>query len=143
MLELLAQGAVSRWTNLADELHAAGIEVTARPHLVMPLICADKSNSTPEDRKRRLIHDCRILNENLQRWTFELERLRDFAKCLERGDRMVTADIKSAYHHVEIALRHRTLLGFNLDGVDYVYCVLPFGLSVAAFTFCKFSAVEI
>ena len=138
VVELLAQGAVSRWSDLAGELAAAGIEVTERPHLIMPLIAADKSNSTPEDRKHRLIHDCRMLNENLVHWPFELEKLRDFAKCLTRGDRMVTTDIKSAYHHVEIALRHRTLLGFNLDGVDYVYCAL---LSVAAFTFCKFAGV--
>ena len=64
VVELLAQGAVSRWSDLAGELAAAGIEVTERPHLIMPLIAADKSNSTPEDRKRRLIHDCRMLNEN-------------------------------------------------------------------------------
>ena len=139
--ELLAHGAVSRWTDLRDELLAGGFPAPERPHLVMPLIVADKPSSAPSDRKRRLIHDCRLLNEHLESWAFKLDQLRDFAKCLRPGDRLVTVDIASAYHHVDIALRHRTLLGFNLDGVDYVYCVLPFGLSVAAFTFCKFSAV--
>ena len=139
--ELVTHGAVVRWADLVPELEAAGIAAGARPHLIMELIVADKGASTPENRKRRLIHDCRYLNEHLQHWGFKLETLPDFVKCLERGDRLITIDIASAYHHVEVTLRHRTLLGFNLDGVDYVYAVLPFGLSVAAYTFCKFSAV--
>ena len=41
--------------------------------------------------------------------------------------------------HVDIELRFRTLHGFCLNGVYYDYALLPFGLCVAACTFCVFS----
>ena len=138
---LLSSGAVQRWTDLAPELRRAGHAAGARPHVVMPVLCGEKSSSTPEDRKLRFIHDCRFLNNLLEKWHFSLEQLRDFVKCLSKGDLLIKADLKSAYHHVEVALRFRTLLGFTFDGIDYVWAVLPFGLSVAGYTFCRVAAV--
>ena len=72
---------------------------------------------------------------------FKLEQLPGFVKQLQRNDRLFVADITSAYHHVVIAKRPRTPLGFTFDGIDYVYTCLPFGLSASAYVFCEFSAV--
>jgi hypothetical protein len=71
---------------------------------------------------------------------FKLEQLPGFVKQLQRNDRLFVADITSAYHHVVIAKRPRTPLGFTFDGIDYVYTCLPFGLSASAYVFCEFSA---
>ena len=46
-------------------------------------------------------------------------------------------DLKSAYHHVRIFPDHRTYLGFFGDAHYYVFNVLPFGISTAAFIFTK------
>ena len=121
--ELVEHGAVQRWDDVRDELAAAGIRAGPTPHLVMPLIVAEKPSSTPTERKLRLIHDCRYLNKLLHRWPFVMEQLGDFVKQLERDDMVITLDLSSAYHHAGIALRHRTLLGFELDGVLYVYAL--------------------
>jgi len=138
---LVATGAVRRWSDLAPELRAVGMPAGDRPHVIMPILCSEKAGSTPENKKLRFIHDCRFLNELLARWHFTLEQLRDFVKCLEPGDGLIKLDLTSAYHHVDVALRFQTLLGFCHEGVDYVWAVLPFGLSVAGYTFCRVAAV--
>ena len=135
--ELEHFGAVSKWSDLL----AAGAVASPRPRVTMPLIVGEKSTSTPEKRKFRLIHDCRYVNRFLETRPFKLEQLAAFVKQLQHGDRLFVADITSAYHHVEVAARFRTLLGFTFDGVDYVYNCLPFGLSVSAYVFCEFAAV--
>ena len=87
------------------------------------------------------MHDCRHLNRLLRKRLFKLERLQDFVKLLTRGDLLIAIDFSSAYWHVPVATRFRTLLGFRLDGVDYVFCVLPFGLSSSAYAFSRFAGV--
>ena len=106
--------------------------------MVMPLIVAPKPGKPG---KFRLIHDCRVLNRHLRRYGFEMERLADFVKELRRGDRLWSIDLASAYHHIEIHPRFCTLVGFEFEGVYYVYRCLPFGLSVSAYVFCRFSAI--
>ena len=82
------------------------------------------------------------MNRVLEARPLKPEQLPAFVKQLRRGGRLFVADITSAYyHHVEIAPRFRTLLGFTFDGIDYVYNCPPFGLSVSAYVFCEFAAV--
>ena len=114
--ELVTQGAVSTWSDTVARGHGRG----ARPHCVMPLIVAEKPSSTATNLKLRLIHDCRYINGFLNKIPFSMERLKDFVKQLRPRDRLFAIDISSAYHHVVIAPRFRTLLGFTFEGVDYV-----------------------
>jgi hypothetical protein len=104
----------------------------------MPLIVEPKPGRPG---KFRLIHDCRHLNKLLDKWPFKMENLTDFVKQLSLMDKLFSIDIESAYHHVEVAPRHRTLLGFRFEGTTYVYTVLPFGLTTSASVFCAFTAV--
>jgi hypothetical protein len=67
------------------------------------------------------------------------KQLMDFAKSLRPGDRLISTDLASAKHHVGILPAHWKYLGFELDGVQYVNCVLLFGLSASAGAFCRFS----
>ena len=70
-----------------------------------------------------------------------MENLTDFVKQLSLMDKLFSIDIESAYHHLEVAPRHRTLPGFRFEGTTYVYTVLPFGLTTSASVFCAFTAV--
>jgi hypothetical protein len=132
--ELNVMGAVSTW----DEHVAAGRGTGQGPQIVMPLIVEPKPGRPG---KFRLIHDCRHLNQLLDKWPFQMESLQDFVKQLSHMDKLFSVDVESAYHHVEIAPRHRTLVGFRFESVTYVYNVLPFGLTTSASVFCLFTAV--
>ena len=56
---------------------------------------------------------------------------------------MFSFDLKSGYHHIDIAQEHQTFLGFSwrapdsINGVFYVFTVLPFGLTSAPYVFTK------
>ena len=104
----------------------------------MPLIVEPKPGRPG---RFRLIHDCRFLNVLLDKWPFTMESLAQFVKALCFMDKLFFVDIESAYHHIEIAPRHRTLLGFRFECVTYVYNALPFGLTTSANVFCMFTAV--
>ena len=135
--ELIASGAVKEWGRARRELIDMGLEAADEPFFIMPIGALEKSSSTTSDRKLRLIHDCRAINEHLDlsAMGFKLEQLVDFAKCLRPGDRLISTDLSSAYHHVGIYPAHWKYLGFELSGAIYVFCVLPFGLSASAGTF--------
>ena len=55
----------------------------------------------------------------------------------EKGEWMFSFDLKSGYHHVDVAQHHRKYLGFEWGGVTYTFVVLPFGLSSAPYVFTK------
>ena len=59
------------------------------------------------------------------------------ACCLGENDVGFRFDLKSAYHHIGISEGHRTFLGFNWQSRCYVFNVLPFGISSAAYIFTK------
>jgi len=135
--ELVQMGSVATWEKHVAAGHGHG----DRPHCVMPLLVGEKGSSTPEALRLRLIHDCRFMNFFIEKRHFTLEKLPDYLKQLCQGDKQIVIDITSAYHHVEIAARFRTLLGFWFEGQFYVYNCLPFGLAISAYVFCMFTAI--
>ena len=50
---------------------------------------------------------------------------------------MFAFDLKSGYHHIDVAPHHRKYLGFEWGGKFYTFAVLPFGLSSAPYVFTK------
>ena len=46
----------------------------------------------------------------------------------EKGNFLLTFDLKSGYHHVDIHESSQTYLGFEWWGSHYKFTVLPFGL---------------
>ena len=134
LAELLTHGAVSWWTIFV----AVGKGIGARPRMIIPLIAEPKPGRPG---KFRLIQDCRVLNELLEQLPFKMERLRDFVKQLCTGDTIWSIGLLSAYSHAEVNERFRTLIGFNSEGVDYVYNCLPFGLRTSAYASAKLTAV--
>ena len=90
------------------ELLATGcvVEVTDRPHNCSPLSVVESSSG-----KRRLVINLRYLNRFLWKNRFKYEDLRGAMLLLERNDFMFSFDLKSGYHHVNIAQEHWDLGG--------------------------------
>ena len=88
-------------------------------------------------RKLRLILDLRQVNVCLKKYRFKLEDIRTAAKLFRAGDFVITFDLKSGYHHVDMAEDHWRYLGFSWKGQFYCFKSLPFGLSTAPYLFNK------
>ena len=71
------------------------------------------------------------------KFTFQLEDVRTAAKLYKKGDFVVTFDLKSGYHHIDMAEEHWKYLCFEWKGKFYCFRSLPFGLSTAPHLFNK------
>ncbi len=79
----------------------------------------------------RPILDLRVLNRAL---TLTRRRI---IKCIQPQDWFAAIDLKNAYFHVLILLRHRLFLRFAFEGRAWQYRVLPFRLSLSPRVFTK------
>ena len=78
------------------------------------------------------------MNIFLWKQNFKYEDLRIIVMMLfKRGDYLFSFDLKSGYHHVDIAKHHWKYLEFNWEGINYVFTILPFGLSTTCYMFTK------
>ena len=107
-------------------------KVRSLPHICSPLSVVENSTG-----KKRLVVNLRYLNKHLCKQRFKYEDLRTAMLLFECGDYLFSFDLKSGYHHVDIAEVHHTLLGFQWEGAYYVFTVLPFGLATACYMFTK------
>ena len=107
-------------------------QVASIPHICSPLSVVESKSG-----KKRLVVNLRHLNMFLWKQTFKYEDLRIAMLLLEKGDYLFSFDLKSGYHHVEIAEVHHKYLGFAWDDKFYVFTVLPFGLASACYIFTK------
>ena len=108
-----------------------------RPVAEVPYICSPISVVESGSGKKRLVVNLRHLNKFLWKQKFKYEDLRIVMLLFERGDYLFSFDLKSGYHHVDIAVVHQKYLGFAWGGCYYVFTVLPFGLSTACYMFTK------
>lgn len=111
------------------------IEHTTPPLCVNPLTVA-------AGKKLRLVIDLRHVNQYILKNKFKYEDLRSLSQIIEDSSWFFTWDLKSGYHHVDIAQEHQQYLGFSWifdsDAIRYfTFTVLPFGLSSACFCFTK------
>ena len=119
--------------SVADLLDAGCIkEVAAEPWVCSPLSVVENSVG-----KKRLVVNLKHLNKCLWKQKFKYEDLRIAMLLFEKGDYLFTFDLKSGYHHVDIAEEHCKYLGFAWHGRFYMFTVLPFGLSSACYMFTK------
>lgn len=106
------------------------------PKVVNPLTVARIRNGKP-----RLVLGCRHINPHLHKFKFRYEDACTAKEMLKIRDCMFTFDLKSAYHHIEIYDKQKQYLGFSWEEngkiSDFVYNVLPFGISTAGYIFTK------
>ena len=90
----------------------------------------------------RLILDLRHVNRSFIKQESNI-RIASRYGLFFQDSYMFSFDFKSGYHHMDIAQEHQTFLGFSCKDPDsnnevfYVFTVLPFGLSTAAYIFTK------
>ena len=78
----------------------------------VPYICSPVSVVESGSGKKRLVVNLRHLNRFLWKQKFKYEDLRTAMLLFERGDYLFSFDLKSGYHHVDIAEIHQKYLGF-------------------------------
>ena len=115
------------------------LELKQKPHVVNPL-----SVSVQKSGKKRLILDLRHVNQFLEKEKVKFEDWKVALNYFQKGSYMISFDLKSGYHHIEINSESQTFLGFawNFDANRtrrryFVFTVLPFGLSTAPYIFMK------
>eukprot|EP00731_Ephydatia_muelleri_P022428 Em0015g11a len=107
-------------------------EVTEQPFICSPLSVVENSAG-----KKRLVVNLRHVNQYLLKRKFKYEDLRIAMMLFSQGELMFSFDLKSGYHHVDIARHHRKYLGFEWERQFYVFTVLPFALASAPYVFTK------
>ncbi len=79
----------------------------------------------------------RILNWALHKLLFKMRTRRRIIKCIQPQDWFAAIDLKDAYFHVSILLRHRPFPRFAFECRAWQYRVLPFRLSLSPCVFTK------
>lgn len=129
MRSLIARGCVVKW---ADVRGRAG---PARPRLVQAL--------SVEETKPRLIYDARPLNQWCRRIRFTMDTIARVASVASEGCFQGSLDDRSAFHHVLLHPASWPLFGLAYRGVDYVWCVLPFGFCGSPYVYHTLSEAKV
>lgn len=105
---------------ISELLEAGAVNQVNKCNLVIcsPLHVVDNG------RKLRLIVDLRYLNSFLHVPKFKVDDLKALTDLFQAGDYMVKFDLKSAYHHVEIAAPTESIL--VLSGTVLFTASVPF-----------------
>ena len=108
------------------------VQVKTRPHVVNPLTV-----SVQKTGKKRLIIDLREVNKHVWKNKIKFEDWRVALQYFEKNNHMYKFDLRSGYHHFDVASSSQTYLGFSWKEKCYVFTVLPFGLSSSPYIFTK------
>ena len=121
-----------------DELldNGAIVECTTKPYVANPLTVAHKNG------KKRLVIDMRHINDRLKKARCKYDNHDVAQQFYTRGGFMTVFDLKSGYHHIEVAEAQHELLGFAYEDSRgklrfFKFVVLPFGLATAGYIFTK------
>ena len=79
----------------------------------------------------------KALNRHMKRLHFKMEGAHLLKDLLQKGDWMISIDLKDAYLSVSVAQHYRHLLRFMWEGQLFQFQCLPFGLSTAPRVFTK------
>ena len=85
--------------------------------------------------KWRPILDLSKLNLFLKVEKFKMERPETIRTSLQQGEWVTSVDFKDAYFHIPIQEQSRKYLRFHIQGRNYQFKALPFGLSTAPMEF--------
>lgn len=116
----------------------------ANEHDLPPFVINPLSVSRPDSEKPRLILDLRHVNLFVfkEKHTMEgIQQLWPYILACKNDPWMITFDLKSGYHHIDICDEHQKYLGFAWKFGDkiryFTFTVLPFGLCSASIIFTK------
>ena len=107
-------------------------ETVNRPKFVSPIGCVPKRNN-----KHRLIVDLRELNSYCSPPSFKYEGIDTVCSLMKPGDVFCTFDLQNGFQHVNVHRDSREYLGIQWKNRYFILNVLPFGLGLSPFYFCK------
>ena len=110
------------------------VKCESKPHCVSRLSCVPKAG----EEQFRLILDLREVNKYSIPPKFVYEDIISVTNLCEPKDKLVTIDIKSGFHHVNVFEPHTTYLGFKFENCYYKFTTLCFGLNASPYFFHKF-----
>ena len=84
-----------------------------------------------------MISDLRKINNLCTVPKFCYEDIQVVTQIVQTDDQMITLDLKNGFHHIPIVKEDREYLGFYFRGNYYKWAVLPFGLKISPYVFCK------
>lgn len=87
--------------------------------------------------KFRPVIDLSILNYYIQKKPFKMETVKSVRQSVSRNDWAVSIDLTDAYLHILIHRQSRKYLRFVVDNQVFQFRVLPFGMSLSPWVFCK------
>ncbi|CAM9718774.1 unnamed protein product [Laminaria digitata] len=125
---LVDRGCVAKW---ADVRGPGG---PPRPRLVMAL--------SVEETKPRLVYDARPLNKRCKKVHCSMDTVARVAYVASQGCYMTSLDDSSAFHHILLRPSSWPLFGFSHGGIDYCWCVLPFGFSQSSWCYHTLSEAK-
>ena len=85
----------------------------------------------------RLINDLRRINGHCKALKFQYEDIKCVLDIIQPQDRLITLDIKDGFYNIPVSPDSQKYLGIQWRNKTYVWTVLPFGLSVSPYFFCK------
>ncbi len=103
-----------------------------RAHCVLLLTVVQKKQG-----KFRLVLDCRHLNLSISCPSFKQEGLDSVSTQIHRNNILLSADISSGFHHLQIRPNERKYLCFVWRGHTFCWTVLLFGVKSAPYLFSR------
>ena len=101
------------------------------PDVVNPFVAFNRSGKT------RLILDLHEVNMHVWKDKVKFEDFKVAMTYFKQNNFMFKFNLKSGYHHIDMAQWCCTYLGFCWEGKFYVFTVLPFGLASSPYVFTK------
>ena len=87
--------------------------------------------------KFRLICDLRYVNSHCDTPRFSSEGVEILPELVRDGELAVTLDLRDGFYHFSVQPKFRKYLGFEYNGIWWIWCCLPFGLQCSPFYFHK------
>ena len=108
------------------------IKLSSKPTVVNALTVATNASG-----KHRLVLDMRHVNPLLNVPHYKYENIAIASSYFLKHGYMITYDLKSGYHHIDMHPAYVQYLGFAWKGVFYAYTTCPFGCSTSGLIFSK------
>ena len=109
---------------------------------MLPATVVNPLSVATNNQKQRLVLDLRHVNPYIREFKCKLEGLDAFISTVNIRGHMITFDLKSGFHHVQINASQHQFLGFSYPDHHgrmrhFRFIVLPFGLASATLVFSK------
>ena len=100
---------------ISELLKIGAIELCKkRPKFISSIGCVPKKGG-----KLRMIVDLRELNKHILAPKFSNEDIRTAFDLIKSGDKLITVDIKSGFHHIPIDERFKDFISMKWKGIYY------------------------